>query len=134
MDWTTKGAVMPAKDQGQCGSSLLFGCGKQCQCPHFQPEDYWLCAATDISIKVWDLENKSVLDELHSTAPPKRGIPWCVSLQWSAGGNVLFAGATDGKVHVYTMLGAYDPGLPRIWLVSRHQQLVAFERTTAREL
>jgi len=69
----------------------------------FSPKNYWLCAATDTSIKVWDLENKSVLDELHSTAPPKSGIPWCVSLQWSADGNVLFAGATDGKVHVYSV-------------------------------
>ena len=49
------------------------------ECMQLFPKNYWLCAATDISIKVWDLENKSVLDELHSTAPPKRGIPWYVS-------------------------------------------------------
>jgi len=71
----------------------------------FSPKNYWLCAATDTSIKVWDLENKSVLDELHSTAPPKSGIPWCVSLQWSADGNMLFAGSTDGNVHVYAVGG-----------------------------
>merc|ERR1739838_1181371 len=45
----------------------------------FSPKNYWLCAATDTSIKVWDLENKSVLDELASSNPPKSGIPWCVS-------------------------------------------------------
>jgi len=67
----------------------------------FSPKNYWLCAATDTSIKVWDLENKAVLDELHRTAPPKSGIPWCVSLQWSADGKTLFAGATDGNVYVY---------------------------------
>merc|ERR1711957_903962 len=50
----------------------------------FSPKNYWLCAATDTSIKVWDLENKNVLDELSSTSPPKSGIPWCVSLTWSA--------------------------------------------------
>merc|ERR1712167_504853 len=30
----------------------------------FSPRNYWLCAATDTSIKVWDLENKTVLEEL----------------------------------------------------------------------
>merc|ERR1719240_240604 len=57
--------------------------------------------ATDTSIKVWDLENKNVLDELQAKDPPKNGIPWCVSLQWSADGNILFAGSTDGSIYVY---------------------------------
>jgi len=67
----------------------------------FSPKNYWLCAATDNSIKIWDLENKNVLDELTMTNQPKSGIPWCVSLQWSADGNTLFAGSTDGNVYVY---------------------------------
>jgi len=67
----------------------------------FSPKNYWLCAATDTSIKVWDLENKNILDELSSTNPPKSGIPWCVSLTWSADGNTLFAGSTDGNIYVY---------------------------------
>jgi len=67
----------------------------------FSPKNYWLVAATDTSIKVWDLENKNVLDELASTNPPKSGIPWCVSLSWSADGNQLFAGSTDGNIYVY---------------------------------
>merc|ERR1719258_178725 len=41
----------------------------------FSPKNYWLVAATDTSIKVWDLENKNILDELQSSAPPKNGIP-----------------------------------------------------------
>jgi len=67
----------------------------------FSPKNYWLVAATDTSIKVWDLENKNVLDELTNTSPPKCGIPWCVSLTWSADGNTLFAGSTDGAIYVY---------------------------------
>jgi len=67
----------------------------------FSPKNYWLCAATDTSIKIWDLENKNVLDELSSTTPPKSGIPWCVSLTWSADGNTLFAGSTDGNIYIY---------------------------------
>jgi len=69
----------------------------------FSPKNYWLCAATDTSIKVWDLENKNVLDELTASHPPKSGIPWCVSLTWSADGNTLFAGATDGTIYVYVV-------------------------------
>lgn len=67
----------------------------------FSPKHYWLVAATDTSIKIWDLENKSVLDELTSTAPFQNGIPWCVSLCWSADGNTLFAGSTDSNIYAY---------------------------------
>jgi len=67
----------------------------------FSPKNYWLVAATDTAIKVWDLESKTVLEELNSTDPPKCGIPWCVSLCWSADGNTLFAGSTDGNIYVY---------------------------------
>merc|ERR1711865_962492 len=67
----------------------------------FSPKNYWLCAATDTSIKIWDLENKNVLDELSAKNPSKSGIPWVVSLQWSADGNTLFAGSTDGYIYVY---------------------------------
>ena len=67
----------------------------------FSPKNYWLCAATDTSIKIWDLENKNILDELTTKQIPKSGIPWCVSLQWSADGNTLFAGSTDGNIYVY---------------------------------
>jgi len=67
----------------------------------FSPRNYWLCATTDTSIKVWDLENKEVLEELQAQNVPKNGIPWCVSISWSADGNMLFAGATDGTIFVY---------------------------------
>jgi guanine nucleotide-binding protein subunit beta-2-like 1 protein len=67
----------------------------------FSPKNYWLTAATDNSIKIWDLENKNVLEELQAMNAPKSGIPWCVSLTWSADGNMLFAGSTDGKIYVY---------------------------------
>merc|ERR1712100_1001123 len=80
--------------------------GSTINCLSFSPKNYWLVAATDTSIKVWDLENKNVLDELTSTAPPKNGIPWCVSLTWSSDGNTLFAGSTDGNIYVYEISSA----------------------------
>lgn len=30
----------------------------------FSPNRYWLCAATASGIKIWDLESKSIVDEL----------------------------------------------------------------------
>jgi guanine nucleotide-binding protein subunit beta-2-like 1 protein len=80
--------------------------GSTINCLSFSPKNYWLVAATDTSIKVWDLENKQILDELQSTNPPKNGIPWCVSLSWSSDGNQLFAGSTDGCIYVYEISSA----------------------------
>jgi len=76
----------------------------------FSPCNYWLCAGTDKSIKVWDLENKKILSELTPTKPIKSGIPWCVSLNWSADGRVLFAGATDGNIYVYEVDRRFTQG------------------------
>merc|ERR1712107_555759 len=67
----------------------------------FSPMHYWLVAATDTSIKIWDLEKKCVLDELTTYTPPESGIPWCVSVTWSADGSTLFVGSTDGNIYVY---------------------------------
>eukprot|EP01066_Platyproteum_vivax_P016461 Platyproteum_vivax@DN712_c0_g1_i2.p1 len=69
----------------------------------FSPKNYWLCAATDTCIKIWDLENKDVLEELAPKVPTKSGIPWCTSITWSPDGNTLFAGSTDGNIHVYAI-------------------------------
>jgi len=80
----------------------------------FSPSNYWLCGGTDKSIKVWDLENKQIITELKPPPPKvesgikwdvnnpiKSGIPWCVSLNWSADGRTLYAGSTNGDIYVY---------------------------------
>jgi len=71
----------------------------------FSPKNYWLCAATDKSIKIWDLENKALLEELKPQTENKTGLPWCISLCWSSDGNTLFAGSTDGNIYVYELQG-----------------------------
>jgi len=70
----------------------------------FSPNRYWLCAATGPSIKIWDLEEKCIVDELklevinpNSKAPP----PDCLSMAWSADGQTLFAGYTDNIIRVW---------------------------------
>merc|ERR1739845_283053 len=61
----------------------------------FSPNRYWLCAATGGSIKIWDLETKSVVDDLKPevvSITGKSKAADCISLAWSADGQTLFAG------------------------------------------
>merc|ERR1712193_504986 len=72
----------------------------------FSPNRYWLCAATDQGIRIWDLESKGIVDELKLEMPladPKsKALPVsCISLAWSADGNTLFAGYTDSQIRVW---------------------------------
>lgn len=72
----------------------------------FSPNRYWLCAACGPTIKIWDLEAKSVVDELKlevvslssKTTPAE-----CISLAWSADGQTLFAGYTDNDIRVWSV-------------------------------
>jgi len=72
----------------------------------FSPTRYWLCAATQSAIKIWDLESKSLVAELNKTFPDfglksPLASPAAISLAWSADGTTLFAGYTDNYVRVW---------------------------------
>ncbi|KAJ3043542.1 cross-pathway control WD-repeat protein cpc2 [Rhizophlyctis rosea] len=70
----------------------------------FSPNRYWLCAATGSGIKIWDLESKSIVDELRPDFPEqskKSSVPQCISLAWSADGQTLFSGYTDNIIRVW---------------------------------
>jgi guanine nucleotide-binding protein subunit beta-2-like 1 protein len=70
----------------------------------FSPTRYWLCAATQSSIKVWDLESKLLIADLNKSLPDfnaKTTDPAAISLAWSADGTTLFAGYTDNVVRVF---------------------------------
>jgi len=74
----------------------------------FSPNRYWLCAATDSSIKIWDLESKSVVAELSKDTPDFQAkfnkTPQALSLAWSADGNTLYSGYSDSFIRVWTVL------------------------------
>eukprot|EP00271_Cylindrocystis_brebissonii_P011030 TRINITY_DN27708_c0_g1_i1.p2 TRINITY_DN27708_c0_g1~~TRINITY_DN27708_c0_g1_i1.p2 ORF type:complete len:355 (+),score=54.75 TRINITY_DN27708_c0_g1_i1:103-1065(+) len=77
-------------------------------CLCFSPNRYWLCAATQKDIKIWDLESKTPVGEPLlpgnlPTAGKKAQIPYCVSLNWSADGATLYAGYTDGRIRVWNV-------------------------------
>ncbi|KAL3923668.1 MAG: hypothetical protein SGILL_001523 [Bacillariaceae sp.] len=71
----------------------------------FSPNRYWLCAATDDSVKIWDLESKVVVDTLRPSEEDLEGgkMPSCTCLAWSADGSTLFAGYTDNVIRVYAV-------------------------------
>ncbi|CAD5218204.1 unnamed protein product [Bursaphelenchus okinawaensis] len=66
----------------------------------FSPNRYWLCAAVGSTIRIFDLEHRSTLDELKldvsGTAAPQ-----CTSLSWSQDGNTLFAGYSDNTIRIW---------------------------------
>lgn len=55
----------------------------------FSPTRYWLCAATDSAVKIWDLESKSLVADLNKNHPDfqnKIPNPACLCVAWSADG------------------------------------------------
>jgi len=75
----------------------------------FSPNRYWLCAATQSAIRIWDLESKKLVVELTQKNTPdfltntntKQDAPAPLSLAWSSDGTLLFAGFTDHVIRVY---------------------------------
>jgi len=73
----------------------------------FSPNRYWLCAATQSCIKIWDLESKVIVAELRleqSQPLGRRAVaPYCTCLCWSADGSTLYAGFTNNNIYVYSL-------------------------------
>jgi guanine nucleotide-binding protein subunit beta-2-like 1 protein len=73
----------------------------------FSPNRYWLCAATDSGIRIWDLETKNVVAYLDKSYPDflaqnsQHPNPGCTSLAWSSDGSILYAGYTDHLIRVW---------------------------------
>lgn len=75
----------------------------------FSPTRYWLCAATQTSLKIWDLESKNVVADIKSSSIIPEGqkpVPAAISIAWSADGSTLFAGYTDNVVRVFEVVRA----------------------------
>jgi len=74
----------------------------------FSPNRYWLCAATDSGIKIWDLESKSVVADLNKDVEnfgaKFNKTPQALSLAWSADGNTLYSGYSDSTIRVWDVI------------------------------
>ena len=57
--------------------------------------------------QIWDLESKSIVDELRpqweKELSKKAQVPYCVSINWSADGSTLYSGYTDGIIRVWAV-------------------------------
>jgi guanine nucleotide-binding protein subunit beta-2-like 1 protein len=82
-------------------------CGQEIHALVFSPNRYWLCAATGSVIKIFDLETKLVVEELKVDfvgVGKKSQEPQVTSLSWSADGQTLFSGYTDGLIRVWSVV------------------------------
>ncbi|XP_071700599.1 small ribosomal subunit protein RACK1-like [Rutidosis leptorrhynchoides] len=89
--------------EGSMCDSLYSGSIVNALC--FCPNKYWLCAATEKSIEVWDFESKSVVMDLKvddlKQESEMAATAYCTSLCWSTDGSTLFSGYTDGVVRIW---------------------------------
>jgi len=74
----------------------------------FSPIRYWLCAATENDIRIWDLENKTMVASLDNKTPGFFGTEKAcqtepISLAWSSDGSKLFVGYTDSAIRVWAV-------------------------------
>jgi len=77
----------------------------------FNPNLFWLAAATNKSVKIWDLKTRTVIADLGKTYPDlltpapgtKTAIPHAISIAWSADGRTLYAGYTDNNIRVWEL-------------------------------
>jgi len=68
----------------------------------FSPNRYWLCAAIGSTIKIWNLEDKQVIEELKpELASNKNNSIICTCLSWSQDGQTLYAGYSDNVIRVW---------------------------------
>jgi guanine nucleotide-binding protein subunit beta-2-like 1 protein len=99
---------------GKDGTARLWDLGRgehlyelQCNEPInqicFSPNRYWLCAATESAIRIFDLENKDVIAELIPETPAKTLKPECTSITWSSDGSTLYSGYTDNTIRVWSV-------------------------------
>jgi guanine nucleotide-binding protein subunit beta-2-like 1 protein len=93
------------------GESLYeLTCGEVINQLSFSPNRYWLCAATESMIRIWDLEAKKIVAELVPPTEEEEGegkkkakAPECLSVAWSADGVHLFAGFSDNVIRVWSV-------------------------------
>lgn len=75
----------------------------------FNPEFQWVAAATEKSIRVWDVAGDSdepifiIKPEIREGKSKIQGTPKFTSIAWSSSGKFLYCGATDGLIRVHNI-------------------------------
>ena len=83
----------------------LAGHSGEVRCLHLEGNRL-VSGSTDLTIKVWDLESKNLVEDLRPEVPgtARAEPPQCTSLAWSADGQTLFAGYTDNLIRVWQVV------------------------------
>ncbi|KAJ4771340.1 Guanine nucleotide-binding protein subunit beta-like protein [Rhynchospora pubera] len=71
----------------------------------FCPSRYWLSVCAETSVQIWDLDNKVMQNFKPDNRPRKWKNHHCTRLDWSADGNTLFTGYSDGAIRVWRVAG-----------------------------
>jgi guanine nucleotide-binding protein subunit beta-2-like 1 protein len=70
----------------------------------FSPSRFWLCAATQSGIRIFDLEHKRQVTDITKSIPDfnaKTANPACLSIAWSSNGDHLYAGYSDNVIRCF---------------------------------
>lgn len=112
---TTGGCGIISRQAGPCFYSFVYIINLDtaqpllpgCPCTLVEPHSPHPAFVPPPNPQIWDLESKSVVDDLRpefsKTFGKKATIPYCVSLAWSADGSTLYAGYTDGEIRVFVV-------------------------------
>lgn len=92
--------LVTSLDSGSCINQIAFN-----------PNLFWLAAATNKSVRIWDLKTRNVIadlgktfTELNLTAPStKTPLPIACSLAWSSNGRTLFVGYSDHVIRAWDL-------------------------------
>lgn len=78
-----------------------FAVSSPVNCVAFSPSRYWLCTATEKSVRLTDLTSNAVIAELVPEILHKGIRPECKTVCWSHDGSTLYCGYTDNSIRVW---------------------------------
>lgn len=87
-------------------SLYQLNCNCEINALAFSPNRYWLAAATMTGIKVFELQERTLLDDLklEFDVSSNRKDSKPISLAWSPNGQNLFSGYTDNIIRVWQVM------------------------------
>jgi guanine nucleotide-binding protein subunit beta-2-like 1 protein len=92
-------------DLGSNDVLYTLNAGDEINALAFSPNRFWLAAATSTSIKIFNLQDRTLSEELKPEVAEGK-TPECVSLAWSSDGQNLFSGYTDNLIRVWQVMTA----------------------------
>ena len=94
----------------------------------FSPNRYWLCAATQSCVKIWDLESKSIVGELHPDSPRRqKSLPPSAPLSSGPPTVAPSSGYTDCMIRVWTVNRSVGPPAASTKFEARWRPAIGYE-------